>query len=151
MGTMTPKFEASLPAVDAWVAREAEGLSAAQCLHLFELAFEHLWKTSSLTISILTLQAVLSRALFHGSETYPFLSEIGLDDAGLHWQELRKAKAYSNRDELLAGLACLLAGFIVILGNITNQVITAQLCEELNAVKYVPKMKVVKGKNGEVE
>jgi hypothetical protein len=132
--------------VAAWIAKSSKGLPPDQLVKLFEQAFTALWHRSRLTISTITLVAIMDRTLFNSTEHFPVLLALKVDKAGLSFDEFRKQSHLGEKD-LIEAFQCLLIEFLTITGSISGEIVTPYLYDELSRVVLEPKLTLIK--NGE--
>lgn len=121
--------------VDAWLTAAAKELSPEELLQLFEAAFDALWTRTATTLGEVTLTAISERVLHAASEQYPLLSAIKLHGHGkVDLNEVRERLAFVQRAELLEALRSVLVEFLTVLGNLTAEVLSAELHAHLAAV-----------------
>jgi len=118
--------------VDAWIADQADGLTAVELLPLFEAAVGAVWLRAHRTLGDVTLRAIMERVLHTVTVGHPALSALTLDTGGLRFGGI--APGATGREELLAGIRCLLVEFLTVLGNLTADILTPVLHQDLKAV-----------------
>jgi hypothetical protein len=116
--------------VDAWM-RRAEALPSEQSIAAFDEAFSAVWRRAHRTLGAVTLTAILDRVLYNAAEQFPLLSVLEADATGLDCEELRKSVATYPRQQLMEGLRFILLEFVTVLGNLTDEILTPALHEEL--------------------
>jgi hypothetical protein len=128
---MTPK-NAHAAAVDAWIARAGgEGLPAERLLEGFEHAFGALSRRAQVTLSDVTLSPVVDRVLHQARERHPVLAGIETEGAHVRCDVLRGRTSEIGRDQLLAGIRFALVELLVVIGNLTAEILTPALHAEL--------------------
>jgi len=125
--------------VEAWLKDAAKGLSSKQITDLVEAAIKALWDRIEFSINAVAIQAILDRALFIASERIPELRHLKVTEDGLDFTAIRAATL--TEETLLAAYKCLVAEFISILGNLTANVFTEALYQELTQVKITARNK----------
>lgn len=120
--------------VDAWIARAAKGLPPELLLKLFEQALGALHRRTLVALGDVTLTAILDRVLFNAAERFPLFSAIKVEPTGLRWDELRERAAELDNGELAEGIQFVLVEFLIILGNLTSDILTPALHLELSKV-----------------
>jgi hypothetical protein len=117
--------------VNLWIGRAAKGLSSEQSLQLFELAMAALWNRALLTLGDVTLAAILDRVLYNASERFAPFELLRIDSNGLDFQELRAQSSVLNQRELKEGFRFVIVEFLVVIGNLTAEILTPILHSEL--------------------
>lgn len=118
-------------AVTAWSQRAARG-TLVEIIQAFELAFAALWERSRVTLGEVTLTAIVDRVLHTASERYPVLAAIELTESGLRCESLVSAAAGLSEAELSVAVRFVLVEFLTVLGNLTAEILTVALHEELS-------------------
>ena len=121
--------------VAAWLAPAAEGLSADELLDLLERGFASLWRRAVLTLSDVTLLAIMDRVLCSVSESCPRLAPLGVSASGLDCRALREKGDALPRHQLVEGIGFVLVEFLTVLGNLTSEILTPALHAELSSVR----------------
>jgi len=138
--------------VNAWLERVGKDLPAQPLLGAFEVAFSAIYRRALLTLGEVTLAAIADRVLFDASKKFPMFSQVTVDPAGVRFAALEAAAASTDRDALAAGFSDLLADLLAVLGNLTAEILTPELHEELARVgREAPqgKSKKRQGNDGE--
>ncbi len=120
--------------VDAWMARTAKGLPPELLLKLFEQALGALHRRTQVALGDVTLTAIFDRVLYNAAEKFPLLSAIKVETTGVHCDELRERLGGLNGSELAEGMRFVLVEFLMILGNLTSDILTPALHLELSKV-----------------
>lgn len=120
--------------VDAWMDRAAKDVPNEQFVPVFARAFSALWQRAHLTLGDVTLMAILDRVLYRGSEQFPMLALLRMDEAGLGCEELHQRAGSFASGPFQAGLRFVLVEFLTILGNLTAEILTPALHSELSKV-----------------
>lgn len=118
--------------VDAWMARAGRQLPPDRLLRAFDDAFAAMWRRAHPTLGDVTLTAVVDRVLYVAAERYPSLSSLKVEATGLRCEELHQRAQDLNGDHLAEGLRFVLVEFLTILGNLTDEILTPALHEELS-------------------
>lgn len=116
--------------VDAWMARAARGRAPDRLVHVFEQAFDVLWKRSLRTLGQVTLAAIVDRVIFTAAERFPFFADLEIGGAGVDCRELRERAG--NLHDLADGIRFVLVEYLTVLGNLTAEILTPALHEELS-------------------
>jgi hypothetical protein len=120
-------------AVDGWLARVAAGRSVESVIQAFEQTFAALWQRSVVTLGEVTLTAIVDRVLHTAMEEYPVLGSIdaSASASGVGWQGLR-AHADLRPEQVFPALRSVLVEFLTVLGNLTAEILTSALHDELS-------------------
>lgn len=120
--------------VDAWLGRNASGVSTTQLLQVFEQGFGVLWRRAHRTLGEVTLTAIVDRVLYTAAERYSPLSAVEVDAAGIRCPALHERAASLDRVQLAEGVRFVLVEFLTVLGNLTADILTPALHSELSKV-----------------
>jgi hypothetical protein len=129
--SMTAGHSEHKVAVAAWLQRAARG-SRVEIIEAFEHAFTALWRRSLLTLGGVTLTAIVERVLYSASEQYPALAGIVVGESAIRWDGLRSAAAGLHEDQARAALQFVLVEFLTVQGNLTAEILTPALHDELS-------------------
>jgi hypothetical protein len=109
----------------------AKGLSSEQSLQLFELAMAALWNRALLTLGDITLTAILDRVLYNASERFAPFESLRIEGNGLNFRELRSQSNVLDQRELEEAIRFVIVEFLVVIGNLTADILTPILHSEL--------------------
>jgi len=123
--------------VDAWMERAARGKPHDRLLRAFEEAFAAMWRRAHVTLGDVTLTAIVDRVLRTASERYPIVAELQVDETGLRCDRLRRRAASPQGSELEEAVRFVLTEFLSVLGNLTGEILTPALHDELSGVASV--------------
>jgi hypothetical protein len=121
--------------VGSWIKTSTPGLSSDQLIELFEFTLDRLWKRSSISMSEVTLVAVIDRALFNSSDRFKLLELLKIDIGGIDWKAFKATVAQLNPHEVTRAFTFFITEIISIIGNITGELISGPLLQELTSVK----------------
>ena len=133
--------------VNAWLEQAAKGLRPEQLLRLSEMAMAALWKRAYLTLGEITLVAITDRVLSTAAEKFPPFKSLKVTPMGIDWRELREQHEVLGRRKLTEGISFLMAEFMMVVANLTAEVLRPALHTELLKVK--PKRLASGGEQGE--
>jgi len=122
--------------VDAWTASAARDLPVAKLVDLFDRAFAALWERSYLTLGEITLRAIVNRVLRSGREAFPWLHSIKVEPNGVSFKGLREDSVPLENANHAAALRFLLVELLTVLGNLTGEILTPELHDELSRVAH---------------
>ena len=128
-------YEDHTRTVEAWAQAATLGLSLPQLVDLFEFAMSKLWRRSCLTIGDVTMAAVVDRALFNSVDRHSLLLPLKVDSTGLQWAEFRKSSGQLNKSEVIRAFTFFITEFIAITSNVTGEILSEPLHQELLALK----------------
>jgi hypothetical protein len=118
--------------VDAWFKRGGGHASSKALLQRFEAAFAALWARTSTTLGEVTLTAIAERVLCSASEKYPLLAPLAVEPSGgINAAELRARIKSVRASELKEAVRFVLVEYLTVLGNLTAEILTPELHEEL--------------------
>lgn len=132
--------------VSTWLGQAAQGLSSEQLLQLAEMAMAALWKRAYLTLGEITLAAITDRVLSTAGEKFPPFKSLKVTPMGIDWRELREQHEVLSKRELAEGIRFVIAEFMVVVGNLTAEVLRPALHSELS--KVTPTHPAIGGKQG---
>jgi hypothetical protein len=133
--------------VNKWMTRAAQDLSSDQLLELFEQATRALWSRAHLTLGAVTLTAVMDRVLYNASERFSPFESLKVVPGGIDCQELRDRGEILNGGDLREAMRFVVVEFLVVIGNLTGELLTPALHSELS--KITPKDSVFGSKHEE--
>lgn len=120
--------------VDTWMGRAGKDLSQEQLLKCFQQAMTALWNRAHLTLGVVTLTAIMDRVLYNASERFPPFGSLKVEAHGIDCQELlKRGEVYDDR-KLRGGIRFVVLEFLVVIGNLTGELLTPSLHSELSKV-----------------
>jgi len=128
------RIDAHEKQVRIWETENAKGLSKEQLVPLFAKAILAVEKRSLVTLSSVTVMVVADRAIHESKEKHPILANIKIDPNGMDFSELLKMNNSQVAEEACDALRYLLMEYLMVLGNITAQILTTALHRELMMV-----------------
>ena len=120
--------------VDTWMERAGKDLSQGQLLKLFQQATTALWNRAHLTLGAVTLTAIMDRVLYNASEKFPPFGLLKMEAHGIDCQELLKRGEVYNDRKLREGIRFVVLELLVVIGNLTGELLTPALHSELSKV-----------------
>ncbi len=117
--------------VVAWFAQAARGLRPPQRLALFDQAFAAIFRRAQLTLGDLTLSAAAARTLREAAETFPELSSVKVESAGLLLRDLRADGDAAREAGVTEALRFLVVELLTAVGALTGEALTPVLHREL--------------------
>ena len=133
--------------VNVWLEQAAKGLRSEQLLQLSEMAMAALWKRAYLTLGEITLVAITDRVLSTTAEKFPPFKSLKVTPMGIDWRELREQHEVLGKRKLAEGIRFLMAEFMMVVANLTAEVLRPALHTEL--LKVTPEHLASGGKQGE--
>ena len=121
--------------VNTWMHEAARGLSSDQLLELFEQGARALWNQAYLTLGEITLTAILDRVLYDAAERFPPFELLKVEATGIDCRELRDQREVLDDRDLAEGIRFVLIEFLIVIGNLTAEILTPALHAELSKVK----------------
>ncbi len=106
-----------------------------------------LWKRAYLTLGEITLVSITDRVLSTTAEKFPPFKSLKVTPTGIDWQELLEQHEVLGKRKLAEGIRFLMAEFMMVVGNLTAEVLRPALHTEL--LKVTPKRLASGGKQGE--
>ncbi len=120
--------------VDAWIGPATAGLSSSTVVDALDRAFGALWRRAHRTLGDVTLTAITERVLHDATLRYASFSALRVGPDGLECGELRERAGSLDPVTLTAGVRFVLVELLSVLGNLTANVLTAALHDELTKV-----------------
>ena len=130
--------------VNKWMTKAARDLSSDELLELFEQATGALWRRARLTLGSVTVTAVMERVLYNAAERFSPFESLKIVTSGIDCQELRDQTEIVDSEDLREAMRCVLVEFLVLIGNVTGELLTPALHSELSTIS--PKESVFRGK-----
>jgi hypothetical protein len=118
-------------AVEAWL---QTSVPAGSELDALQRALDALWLRARATLGEITLTAISERALYDAAERFPAFAAIDVDTNGIRCGQLRPRIASMTADELREATSFVLVTLLTVLGNLTAEILTPALHEELARV-----------------
>lgn len=120
--------------VDTWEKKNTSGLAFEIKTQLFIKAIQAVEQRTLMTLSNVTLSAILDRVLNQSTDRFPILTEVRIGIDGLNFEELLNKSKHTKPEELLEALRFVLIELISVLGSITADILTTALQKELTKV-----------------
>jgi hypothetical protein len=117
--------------VDVWIEEQAKGLAADRLVPLFNQAFRALWQRTERTLGDVTARALADRAFHTGAGGQSLFSMFKVEDSGIRCVGLGHGGA---PEDLVVEMRSLLVEFLTVLGNLTAEILTPALHQDLRAV-----------------
>ena len=120
--------------VDDWMDQVVKDAPATSLLLLFETAWAALWRRAEGAAGQVTLGAVAELVRVESVNKFPILSPLKLDATGLSCKALLDSADTLEKGVLQEGLRFMLVEFLTVLGDLTDQILTPGLYEELSRI-----------------
>ena len=117
--------------VNSWMRQEANGRTSKQLVELFERAMVALWNRSHLTLGEITLASIVDRVLYSAAEQFPPFQSLKVERSGIDFEKFRAQNANFKGGELSEGMRFVITEFMVVIGNLTAEILTPILHSEL--------------------
>jgi circadian clock protein KaiC len=101
---------------------------------LFEAAWSALWRRAEAAVGEVALESIAKLVLSASVEKYPFLSPLKLESHGVSCHELVESSGALKSRELQEGLRFMLAEFLNVIGDLTDEILTPGLYAELSRI-----------------
>jgi hypothetical protein len=138
------RYKSHARAVADWLRKFPSSLSREQFINAVEFVFENVLAKTQITVSEITLSAVLDRVLYNSCVKYPILSELKLEDAKLNFSGFKKNLKSASHSEIKEAFQYFVTEFLFVIGNLTGEILTPILYNELT--NNLPKKSMQKGK-----
>jgi hypothetical protein len=125
----------NVPCVASWI--EGVGyrrLSGEERVQLLELALGAMWRRSRRALGDVTVAAIMGRVVHNAGERFPVLAGLTVESSGVSCLALRARAAAADGAELEEATCFVLVEYLTVLGNLTADIFTPALREELEAV-----------------
>jgi hypothetical protein len=117
--------------VSDWIRDTTKGLVQEELLLAFEKAFNRLLDGTRISISEVTMDAVLDRILDNCAESYPMMNQVFIEKTRFNFDDLRSELSKHHDEEIKSAFHYLITDFLFVIGNLTGELLTPQLHLEL--------------------
>jgi hypothetical protein len=138
------RYKSHAHAVGVWLQKISSSLTPEQFVNAIEEVFDNLLDKTQITVSEVTLSAVLDRVLYNSCVKYPILNELKLDDAKLNFGGFKKNLKSASQSEIKEAFQYFVTEFLFVIGNLTGEILTPMLYSEL--INNLPKKPTQKEK-----
>lgn len=121
--------------VDDWIEKNVGGVPSEKLLIIFGEAIQAIQKRAGATLSEVTLSAIFDRVLHMSQQKFPLLSNVKIESKGIVLDALAGHASDLARDEITAAFRFFLIELLTLLGNLTADILTKPLYQELSKVK----------------
>jgi hypothetical protein len=118
--------------VEAWMAQATKNLPVAGRVEFFDRTFAALWRRTSVTLGEITLWAIVNRVVRSGRERFPALSALKVERGGISFTAMGDGASETDIAHTDAALRFLLVELLTVLGNLTGEILTPELHDELS-------------------
>ena len=120
--------------VNAWMEQEAKDVPVTSLLGLFEAAWGALWVRAEGAVGEIVLKSIAELVRGASVKQYPFLSPLRLESVDVSCKALLESSPGLEKSELHNGLRFVLVEFITVIGDLTDQILTPGLYQELSRI-----------------
>jgi hypothetical protein len=121
--------------VDAWMKRVSPDLSPDQLILVFESSFDALWRRAHRILGDVTLSAIVDRVIVDVADDFPVVGALRLErGSGVQFRVLRGQIRPDQTNQLRQGMRATLIQFLTVVGNLTADIPTPALHQELDNV-----------------
>lgn len=120
--------------VAAWMERAAKDASVTSLLLMFEGAWSSLCRRAESAVGQVVLESISELVLSKSVEQHRFLSPLKLEGNGVSSKLISKSAGAMEKRELQEGLCFMLAELLTVIGDLTDQVLTPGLYDELSRI-----------------
>ena len=124
--------------VNAWMERGVSGSPPDRMLHAFEETFAAMWRRAQMTLGDVTLAAIVDRVVHAARERHPALAPLQVEATGLRCDGLRQRAASLQGSQLEEGVRFVLVEFLTVLGDLTDEILTPALHDQLSSGRAKP-------------
>jgi hypothetical protein len=117
--------------VSDWIRSATKGLLQEELLRTFEKAIDRLLAGTRISISEITMDAVLDRILDNCAESYPMMNQVFIEKTRFNFDDLRSEISKHRDEEIKSSFHYLITDFLFVIGNLTGEQLTPQLHLEL--------------------
>lgn len=122
----------------AWLEHAAKNAPADALPGLFEAAWSALWRRSENAVGEIVLESIARLIQADAAVRYPFLSGLDLSSAKVDCKPLLEPADALEKSPLREALGFILAEFIAVVGDLTDQILTPGLYDELSRISPMP-------------
>lgn len=126
--------ERNVAQVDAWIRGNAEGLAQVPLVSLFAHAIQAIQDRTVITLSNVTLAAILDRVLYQSQKRFPLLLGMKIQPEGISLEGVLSRAAFQDPAEIKEAFRFFLIELLTILGNLTAGILTNPLFHALSEV-----------------
>src|SRR5438552_3434923 len=126
--------------VNSWMEEVAKDAPVASLLLLFEAAWSALWRRAENAVGEVALGSIAELVRSKSVERYQFLSPLSLEADGISCKALLESAGSLEKGEVQEGLRFMLVELLTIIGDLTDQVLTPGLYEELSRIALESKI-----------
>ncbi|MDD5303095.1 MAG: ATPase domain-containing protein, partial [Elusimicrobia bacterium] len=118
--------------MSSWLEQAAKGVPPAAQLELFETAWGALWRRAESAVGEIVLESIAEMVHSNSAERYPFLAPLELGTADISCKALLESTSPPEKSELQESLGFMLVNFLTVIGDLTDQILTPGLHDELS-------------------
>lgn len=124
METMTDRPDNKIRADEAEVIRKEE------VVDIYAALLDKIWQRAVLILGLVTIRAIMQRAIRQTSQQYPLVGQLTVGDQGLNSRELRARVGERERDVIRQGFEELILNLFALLAKLTGETIVNKLFAE---------------------
>lgn len=124
METMTDRPDNKIRADEAEVIRKEE------VVDIYAALLDKIWQRAVLILGLVTIRAIMQRAIRQTSQQYPLIGQLTVGDQGLNSRELRARVGERERDVIRQGFEELILNLFALLAKLTGETIVNKLFAE---------------------
>lgn len=121
--------------VDGWLEQSAKGLPSDALVRLFDDALTELQRRTLLTLSEVTLHAILDRVLYQSQQRYPLLTTLRIEKNGISLGPVKADLELKTPTEITQAFRFLIVELLTILDNLTAGILIEPLYKVLLNIK----------------
>jgi hypothetical protein len=123
------KFHSTI--VEDWLSLLPVNSNKLKTFEFFEKAFNRVFDKASVSMSEITLSAILDRVLYNSAEQFPLLATLQIKNDCLNFTEFKKTLKKHSEKEMKDAFHYMLTEFLCVIGNVTGEQLTPLLHKEL--------------------
>lgn len=106
---------------------EAEIIRKEEVVEIYAGLLDKIWQRSHIILGLVTIRAIMRRAIHLTSQQYPIIGEVSVDDRGLQLDGLRSRVGERNRSTIRQGFEELILTLFALLAELTSEAIVNKL------------------------
>lgn len=120
--------------IDDWIRQNASGLPSEKVVIIFGEAIQAIQRRAGATLSEVTLSAIFDRVLHMSQQRFTLLSKVKIESKSIVLDALIGSASDLERDEITDAFRFFLIELLTLLGNLTADILTKPLYQELSKV-----------------
>lgn len=106
---------------------EAETIRKEEVVEIYAALLDKIWQRSHTILGLVTIRAIMRRAVHLTAQQYPIIGEVSVDDRGLQLDGLRSRVGERNRTTIRQGFEELILTLFSLLAELTSEAIVNKL------------------------